>query len=183
VPTELLEPRAPAAPPAAEPRPARDPVLRVLDRLLETPAEIFLTASRLILGGVMMAHATQKIFGWFGGPGFSATVDSFRSHLGVPLILGGLAILAEFVGSLGLILGFLGRAAAVCIIAVMIGAVLLVHLDYGFFMNWSGTGRGEGFEYHLLAVGLSLPILAKGSGAFSVDGWLVRFLHERRVGR
>ena len=72
-------------------------------------------------------------------------------------------------------------AAAACIVAVMVGAILLVHLDNGFFMNWTGAGRGEGFEYHLLAIGLALPILAKGSGAYSIDGWLGRLLHEGRL--
>jgi putative oxidoreductase len=180
VPTELLEPRAPAAPPERKLKPAPDPVLRALDWILETPAEIFLTAGRLLLGGVMMAHATQKIFGWFGGSGLTATVDSFRTHLGIPMALAVIAILAEFVGSVGLVLGFLGRLAAVCIIAVMIGAVLLVHLDNGFFMNWTGRAEGEGFEYHLLAVAAALPILAKGSGAYSVDAWIRRLLAAGR---
>lgn len=183
MPTELLEPRAPAAPPKVETATAPDPVLRVLDRVLDTPAEVFLTACRLILGGVMLAHATQKVFGWFGGAGFSATLESFRTHLGIPLIIAVLAVFAELVGAVGLIVGFLGRLAAVCIMAVMIGAILLVHLDNGFFMNWTGAGRGEGFEYHLLAIGLTLPMLAKGSGAYSVDGWLVRLLREGRGGR
>jgi putative oxidoreductase len=177
MPTELLERRAPVAPPPAL-APKRDPVLNGLAWLVETPAEIYLTACRLILGGVMLAHATQKVFGWFGGPGFSATVESFRAHLGIPLVFAVIAILAEFFGALGLIAGFLGRIASVCIIAVMVGAILLVHVDNGFFMNWTGTGRGEGYEYHLLAIAVALPILAKGSGASSVDGWLGRLLHE-----
>jgi putative oxidoreductase len=182
VPTELLEPRAPAAPPERKLKPAPDPVLRALDWILETPPEIFLTAVRLVLGGVMMAHATQKIFGWFGGAGLTSTLDSFRTHLGIPMALAVIAILAEFVGSLGLILGFLGRLAAVCIIAVMIGAVLLVHLDNGLFMNWTGTAKGEGFEYHLLAIAAALPILAKGSGAYSIDAWLRRLLGRHHDG-
>ena len=181
MPTELLEPRAPAAPPEITAPPPADPVLRALDWLVETPTELYLTACRLILGGVMLAHATQKVFGWFGGPGFSATVEFFRTTLSIPLIIAVLAIFAEFVGAVGLIMGFLGRAAAACIVAVMVGAILLVHLDNGFFMNWTGAGRGEGFEYHLLAIGLALPILAKGSGAYSIDGWLGRLLHEGRL--
>jgi putative oxidoreductase len=156
-------------------------VLRALDWLVETPTELYLTACRLILGGVMLAHATQMVFGWFGGPGFSATVESFRTNLGIPLVISVAAIFAQFVGAVGLITGFLGRAAAACIVAVMVGAILLVHLDNGFFMNWTGAGRGEGFEYHLLAIGLALPILAKGSGATSVDGWLRRLLHDGRL--
>jgi len=178
MPTELLEPRrAPAAPPPEALAPKRDPVVNGLSRLVETPAEIYLTACRLILGGVMLAHATQKVFGWFGGAGFTATVESFRTHLGIPLVFAVIAILAEFIGALGLIAGFLGRVASVCIIAVMVGAILLVHVDNGFFMNWTGTGRGEGYEYHLLAIAAALPILAKGSGSSSVDGWLSRLLH------
>jgi putative oxidoreductase len=144
---------------------------------------VYLTACRLILGAVMLAHATQKVFGWFGGPGFSATLESFSSHLGIPMAIGFLVVLVEFFGSLGLILGFLSRIASVCIMAVMVGAILIVHLDNGFFMNWTGRGHGEGFEYHLLAIGLTLPILAKGSGAYSVDGWLVRILRGERLTR
>src|SRR5262245_5822739 len=128
MPTELLERKAPAPP---ETRAPRDPVLKALSWLVETPAEIYLTATRVLLGGVMLAHASQKVFGWFGGPGFSATVDSFRTHLGIPMIVAVLVIFAEFLGSVGLIVGFLGRAAAVCITAVMVGAILLVHLDVG----------------------------------------------------
>jgi len=183
VPTELLEPRAPLRPPTAELPPSPDPVLRVMDRILETPAEVYLMACRLILGVVMLAHATQKIFGWFGGAGFSATLQSFSAHLGIPLVIGFFVVLVEFFGSLGLILGFLGRLASVCIIAFMVGAILIVHLNNGFFMNWTGRGHGEGFEYHLLAIGLALPILAKGSGAYSVDGWLVRILRGERLTR
>lgn len=178
MPTEILEPRAPAPPREIETKRPPDPVLRALDWLTETPAEIYLTACRVILGGIMLAHSTQKLLGWFGGQGFAGTVDSFRTHLGIPLIFAVFAILAEFVGSVGLIVGFLGRIAAVLIITVMVGAVLLVHIDYGFFMNWNGAQRGEGFEYHLLAIAAALPILAKGSGAFSVDGWVNRLLRE-----
>jgi putative oxidoreductase len=176
MPTELLERRAPVAPPPPALAPKVDPVINALARLVETPAEIYLTACRLILGGVMLAHATQKVFGWFGGAGFSATVESFRSHLGIPLMFAVMAILAEFFGALGLIAGFLGRVASVCVIAVMVGAILLIHVDNGFFMNWTGAGRGEGYEYHLLAIAVALPILAKGSGASSIDGWLSRLL-------
>jgi len=175
MPTELLEPRARVAPPERAPK--HDPVLDGLSWLVETPAEIYLTACRMILGVVMLAHATQKVFGWFGGPGFSATVESFRTHLGIPLVFAVTAILAEFFGSIGLIAGFLGRLAAVGIIAVMVGAILLVHIDNGFFMNWTGAGKGEGYEYHLLAIAVALPILAKGAGAYSVDGWISRRLH------
>jgi putative oxidoreductase len=51
----------------------------------------------------------------------------------------------------------------------MVVAVLTVHLPNGFFMNWSGAQKGEGFEYHLLAIALGIAILVRGAGAASMD--------------
>ena len=177
--TRLLEPR-PAKTGVPASAPAASEVLRWLDRLMDTTAEIYLTGCRLILGGVMFTHATQKVFGWFGGAGWSASLQGFREGLGIPLPFALLAIAAEFLGALGLILGLLGRGAALGIIAVMTGAVLLVHAQNGFFMNWMGKAPGEGYEYHLLAIGLALPILARGSGALSLDNWLLGRLRRDR---
>jgi putative oxidoreductase len=177
VPTRLLEPETARAPRTQEP--LAEPV-RILDRFLDTTPELHLTLCRLVLGGVMFAHSTQKLLGWFGGAGFMNTIEGFRDQLGLPLIVGVLVVFAEFVGSIGLILGFVGRAAAACIVTVMVGAVLLVHMEYGFFMNWFGANGGEGFEYHLLAIGLAIPILARGSGAASFDWWLLRQMRKDR---
>jgi putative oxidoreductase len=179
MPTQLFEPRREVRREPSTEKPTVD-VLRWLDWLMDTTAEIHLTTCRLILGGIMFAHGSQKILGWFGGEGFNASVQGFREHLGIPLFFAILAIVAEFAGALSLILGFLGRVGAVCVIVVMVGAVLLVHLPNGFFMNWSGRSPGEGYEYHLLAIGLALPILAKGSGAFSVDFALAKHLRKDR---
>jgi putative oxidoreductase len=65
--------------------------------------------------------------------------------------------------------GLLGRVAAFGILCNMLVAIVMVTGHAGFFMNWSGTQKGEGYEYHLLAIGLSVAILVKGSGAFSID--------------
>jgi putative oxidoreductase len=54
----------------------------------------------------------------------------------------------------------------------MIVAVMMIHARNGFFMNWAGNQKGEGFEYHVLAIAALLVIIIKGSGAFSVDGFL-----------
>jgi putative oxidoreductase len=80
-----------------------------------------------------------------------------------------LAICAEFLGGIGLIVGALGRIAAFGIACNMIVAVLMVHLQFGLLMNWSGQQKGEGFEYHLLAIAIALVLMARGSGSFSVD--------------
>jgi putative oxidoreductase len=98
----------------------------------------------------------------------------FESNLHIPAAVALLPILAEFVGSLCLIIGFLGRVAAFGIACDMIVAVTLIHQHFGFFMNWTGQQKGEGFEFHLLALGLTLLVMVKGSGAASVDLALTR---------
>lgn len=123
---------------------------------------------RLTLGLVMFPHGAQKALGWFGGYGFDATLDFLNGQMGLPLIIAFLVILAEFGGSLGLIFGFLTKFSAFGIGLVMLGAVF-IHSGNGFFMNWSGQQAGEGFEYHLLTLGISLALIITGGGKFSVD--------------
>lgn len=85
-----------------------------------------------------------------------------------------LAITAEFFGGIGLIVGFLSRIAAFGIAVDMLVAVCLVHVHYGVFMNWYGNQKGEGYEYHLLAISLCILIMVKGAGALSVDRALAK---------
>src|SRR5271163_2299204 len=124
---------------------------------------------RLVLGVVFFAHGAQKMLGWFGGFGFSGTMGFFTGMLHVPALFAFLAIAAEFFGGLGLILGFLTRIAAFGIAVNMVVAVVMVHSSNGFFMNWTGTQKGEGFEYHLLALAVTAFLMIRGAGAFSVD--------------
>src|SRR6266403_1062011 len=105
---------------------------------------------RLVLGIVFFAHGAQKMLGWFGGFGFSGTMGFFTGQMHIPTVFAFLAIAAEFLGSLGLILGFLTRIAAFGIAANMVVAIATVHQAFGFFMNWTGAQKGEGFEFHLL---------------------------------
>ena len=112
-----------------------------------------LLIERLVFGVLLMAHSSQKLFGWFGGYGFNATMASME-HMGIPAPLAFLAIAAEFAGGLGLIVGLLSRVAAFGIGAEMMVAVASVHGANGLFMNWTGNQKGEGFEYHLLALAL-----------------------------
>lgn len=180
MPTRLLEPRLSPDKAPASPRRTLAGLLRRADRVMDTSGGVTLAICRLILGGIMFAHGCQKLLGWFGGQGPQATIAGFREHLGMPSFVAWLVIVAEFFGSLGLILGFLGRLGALGILAVMAGAIVLVHASNGLFMNWSGSASGEGFEFHLLAIALALLILVKGSGAFSVDGAVVRWLRSKR---
>ena len=138
-------------------------------KLMATVDDSTLTFMRLILGVVFFAHGAQKVLGWFGGYGFSATMGFFTTQMHIPAPLAFLAICAEFLGGLGLIFGFLTRIAAFGVAMNMLVAVLMVHRHVAFFMNWGGSQKGEGYEYHLLALALAIPIIIRGAGAFSVD--------------
>lgn len=146
----------------------------MLRKLLTTPKSPALAVVRVALGVVTFAHGAQKALGWFGGNGPSGTIGFFDQALGVPAALTVLVIAAEFLGGLGLIVGALGRVAAAGVIAVMLGAVGLVHFQNGFFMNWSGQQAGQGFEFHFLVIAMAVAVMLRGSGAFSVDRVVVR---------
>ena len=143
----------------------------MVEWLLQTDGSVVGLILRLTLAVVIFPHGAQKVFGWFGGHGFKNTLQSFTSS-GIPTGFALLAIAAEFLGSLGLAVGFLTRVAAFGIACVMLVAIATVHWPHGFFMNWSGTQPGEGFEYHLLALGLAIAVMIMGGGAWSVDGAL-----------
>lgn len=75
----------------------------------------------------------------------------------------------EFLGSLALTLGFFTRISALAV-AVNIGTcAYLNHLKNGFFMNWSGQQKGEGFEFHILVVGIAFALIITVGGIFSFD--------------
>jgi putative oxidoreductase len=124
---------------------------------------------RIALGVVMFPHGAQKLFGWFGGYGFSATMDFFTGPLKLPWIISLLVILIEFLGGVGLVLGFASRAWAVGMMVIMIGAIYTTNMKNGFFMNWFGNQSGEGYEYHLLVIGICIAIMLTGSGKYSFD--------------
>lgn len=124
---------------------------------------------RLTLGIVMFPHGAQKMLGWFGGFGFSGTMGFFMDKLGLPWIIALLVIIGELFGSLGLLLGFLTRFSAASFIVIMLGAITMAHLPHGFFMNWFGQQQGEGYEYHLLVIGMAIALLVTGAGRWSVD--------------
>ena len=146
----------------------------MLRKLTQTANELAPLVLRLVLGIVFFAHGAQKLLGWFGGYGFDATMSAFTKSLGIPAPLAFLAIAAEFFGGLGLIAGLLTRVAAFGIASVMVVAVVKVHSQFGPFMNWGGNQKGEGFEYHALAVAIALALMIAGGGAFSADLFLSR---------
>lgn len=131
------------------------------------------TALRLALGIMILPHGLQKTLGWFGGYGFKGTMGYLTTQVGAPWIFAFLAILAESVGGVMLIAGLGTRVAALGVGAVMLVAAAQ-HRSNGFFMNWFGNQKGEGIEFHLLALGIVVALLILGGGKWSIDSLLTR---------
>jgi putative oxidoreductase len=146
----------------------------MFNKILKTDEDTASLIMRVLLGVVFFPHGAQKLLGWFGGHGFTGTMNSFTDNMGIPVILAFLAIMAESLGAVALITGFLTRVAAFGIATNMVVAVFMVHLPYGFFMNWFGNQEGEGFEFHILAVALAVAIMIRGGGKWSIDRMITR---------
>ncbi len=138
-------------------------------RIINTQALIPPAITRISLGCVIFIHGAQKMLGWFGGGGFSNTMHNFTEGGYMSYITALLVILIEFFGSLMLIFGALTRVAALGIFGLFIGITYNVSLANGFFMNWSGNKKGEGFEYDILVMGMALALIIAGGGCLSVD--------------
>lgn len=151
----------------------------MINNLLKTSDDYGLTVLRLVLGIVFFAHGAQKVLGWWGGYGFTGTMGFFTQTMGIPGPLAFLAIMAEFLGGLGLIVGAVSRVAAFGILSNMVVAIATVHWSNGFFMNWFGNQKGEGFEYHLLVIALAAAIIINGAGALSIDRAVTKSLGEK----
>ncbi|HEY0770846.1 MAG TPA: DoxX family protein [Sphingobacteriaceae bacterium] len=144
------------------------------DRVFSTNNDWTGLINRLTIGLILFPHGAQKLLGWFGGPGFSGEMNFFTETLNLPWLIAFLVIIIEFFGSVFLIAGFASRVWAAAMIVLFIGIILIGHIEHGFFMNWFGDQKGEGYEYHLLIIGLSLAVLVIGSGKLSVDGVLAK---------
>lgn len=153
--------------------------MKSLSFLLRTNDNVAPLLARLTLGLVMFPHGAQKMLGWYGGYGFSGTMGFFTGTMHIPALFAFLAILAEFAGAIALIVGGLSRMAAFGIAAVMTVAIVTSHAANGFFMNWFGNQKGEGFEYHLLVLGLALIVMVCGSGKASLDAFIAERLAAR----
>ena len=122
-----------------------------------TLVDVSLLLVRIVVGVIFAAHGAQKLFGAFGGMGLAKTVEMMGGG-----VLPYLVTIGEFFGGIGLIFGFLSRFSAASLIVIMVGAIAMVHGKNGFF---SSSG---GFEYNLALIGLLIPILLCGPGAFSI---------------
>lgn len=142
--------------------------------LLATGNSLAPTILRFFLGVVVFPHGAQKLLGWFNGYGFTGSMQYFTQTVGLPWIIGFTVILLEFFGALALIAGIGTRVFAILYLALAIGITLLTRLEFGFFMNWFGNQKGEGYEYFLFWIAIALALLITGAGKYSVDRFLVK---------
>jgi putative oxidoreductase len=137
-------------------------------KLMHTNNDVVLLVLRVVLGIVFIAHGVPKL------TGFSGTMNFFTTQLGIPAVFAFLAIMAEGLGGFGLVAGLLTRVAAFGIAVNMAVAVYLLHWQHGFFMNWFGNQKGEGYEYHLLVIALAAALMIRGGGKWSIDGVIAK---------
>ena len=145
-----------------------------MKKIFQTNENTTATIIRIVLGLIMFPHGAQKMLGWFGGYGFNGTMGFLTGTVGLPWIMAFLVIAIEFFGSIALLVGFATRVVAVGIISLFAGIIFTSHLQNGFFMNWAGNLKGEGYEYHLLVIGMAVALLVSGAGKWSVDYVLQR---------
>lgn len=126
--------------------------------------DIAFVIPRVIVGLLFMGHGLQKLFGWFGGGGIAGTTAYFEK-LGIyparPLAV--IAGLAEFLGGLALALGFATPIAAAVLSAVMLTAIVFVHLPNGI---WVARG---GIEYPLVLIAVNALFGLAGAGQYALD--------------
>lgn len=134
-----------------------------------TKLNFTLALTRMVVGFVVLSHGVQKLFGWFGGYGFEGTMGFFTNTIGLPYAFGVLIIIAETFGMLALIAGLFTRFLSIAMALIMLGAIFTTHGQFGYYMNWSGALKGEGFEFHILLIALSLVNAVNGAGAWSLD--------------
>jgi putative oxidoreductase len=140
-----------------------------MEALFSTYPSWSIAVVRVVLGVIFFAHGAQKVLGWFGGRGLTATTQYFVST-GLPLPIAYLVCFIEFLGGIGLVLGFLTRLAALGVLIVMIGAMAKVHAQHGFFLNMSLTpGKGHGLEFNLALAAMAVACLLAGGGILSLD--------------
>ncbi len=139
-----------------------------LDLLLGTYPSWSRLVVRLALGLVFFAHGAQKVFGWFGGRGLKATIQTFQQYLKIPPAATALAAFLECFGGLALIVGFLARPVALGLIGVMFVAVATVHWKHGFFLA-SQPGQANGWEFNFALAAMALAVVIGGAGALSID--------------
>ena len=119
---------------------------------------------RIVTGVILTAHGTQKLFGWWGGPGMTGWIGAMnRMRLRPAVAWAWISALAEVLGGIGLIVGLLTPFPSLAIAGSMLTTIALVHWPRGFFVTKGG------YEFNLLILAAVTAIAIAGPGAYSLD--------------
>ncbi|GGD25692.1 DoxX family protein [Hyunsoonleella pacifica] len=151
----------------------------MIRKILKTNENWGQLIARLTLGLVLFPHGAQKMLGLFGGYGYTATMDALTNQMQLPSIIAFLVIIIEFFGAIFLILGFATRVWSLAILFLFMGIIFTAQFEHGFFMNWFGAQKGEGYEYSLLIIGLAITGVINGAGKLSVDNQILKILKQQ----
>jgi putative oxidoreductase len=122
---------------------------------------------RLPLGVIFFAHGADKLFGWYGGGGFNATVSLMKNlNIEPASLMAALSGGGELLGGILVFFGLLTPLGAFLIASTMVVAIITVHWQGGLF------ARDNGFEYPLAVLGAALSLICSGAGSLSVDSIL-----------
>ncbi len=141
----------------------------MLQKIIKSSPGYDRTVLRLTLGIVLLAHGSQKMLGLFGGYGFVGTLNAFSQYMHIAAPVTVMVIFIEFFGSLMLISGLFTRIAALGVLGLFTGILFITAPHSGFFMNWEGIAKPEGFEYEILVLGMALTLLIGGGGSFAME--------------
>ena len=131
-------------------------------KVLKTDSAITGTILRLTLFVMLFPMGYLKL------TDFSNVMEILQSAYGLPGFIALLVILIEFFVPLFLLAGLGTRLGGALIAVIMFGAIFY-HTQHGYFMNWYGTQEGEGYQFHLLAIGAALALVTTGGGRWSTD--------------
>jgi putative oxidoreductase len=136
-----------------------------MDNLVDANSGLLI--ARLILGTLIAAHGSQKLFGWLGGYGLAGT-GGFFEQLGFRpgRTFAAAASVSEIAAGVLLVLGFLGPVGPALLLSVMIVAAVSVHWTHGLF------AATNGIEVPLLYATGGLTLALTGPGAYSLDAVL-----------
>jgi putative oxidoreductase len=137
--------------------------------------------TRTFLATVLFPHGCQLTFGLFGGSGFGPTMSYFTGVEKLPYFVGVMVILIQFLGSIFILAGLATRLVSFSVVILFIGMVLTSHIEFGFFMNWFGGQKGEGYEFHLLVIGMASSLIATGAGKYSASALLQRLIKKPAI--
>ncbi|PWF63789.1 oxidoreductase [Shewanella sp. BC20] len=139
----------------------------LITKLLTSAPSFAPLALRIPIGIILMAHGSQKLFGWFGGYGLEGT-GQWMASIGLTpgYLMALMAGSSEFFGGLLIIIGLLTRPTALVLSFTMVVAIFSVHIGNGLFLS------NNGYEFGLALLAATVSLAVSGAGKLSADNLL-----------